>query len=479
MDVAFHGPRTGGLDFTSSLTVQQQHHPARLRDVFVLGDQHRILQVIINLLSNSLKFTATGGRVQVRIRWGDELEPDRKSPNQVAVTHLTDDVALSEKTDSQESSLHFSASDTPGLTSKPDLTDSNGKTQPSVTTKSDTIPPSPLNETTQLYMFTFEVEDTGRGIPQDMKEKIFEPFVQVDSSFSKEFGGTGLGLSICSQLAKLMKGTISVESIEGVGSTFRLRIPLKYISDRVPSTRSESTRPISRAPSADSSTNSGGGKSSHRNSLSSVLAHDTDATTSHGVENHRCDIQPRLVGLSTPFFPPIPNPNSTKSTTPTTVIATTSTNAKQMAIQQAKADKAKIASSNDSNKIAVLVADDNATNVEVVRRMLKLEKINNVAIARDGREAYEIVKASMEQNRRFDVIFMDVQMPNIDGIQSTKLIRNMGYAAPIVALTAFSEESNRKACMESGMDEFLAKPIRRSALKSVLTKFATIYEEKG
>lgn len=64
-------------------------------------------------------------------------------------------------------------------------------------------------------------------------------------------------------------------------------------------------------------------------------------------------------------------------------------------------------------------------------------------------------------------------------IQSTRLIREMGYVALIVALTAFSEESNRKECMESGMDEFLAKPIRTSAIKSVLVKFATIYEENS
>jgi osomolarity two-component system sensor histidine kinase SLN1 len=83
----------------------------------------------------------------------------------------------------------------------------------------------------------------------------------------------------------------------------------------------------------------------------------------------------------------------------------------------------------------------------------------------------------MAENQQFDLIFMDIQMPNLDGLQSTRLIRKMGYGAPIVALTAFSEESNVKECMESGMDEFLSKPIRRPALKNVLTKFATIPEE--
>ena len=128
-------------------------------------------------------------------------------------------------------------------------------------------------------------------------------------------------------------------------------------------------------------------------------------------------------------------------------------------------------------KLRVLVADDNSTNIEVVSRMLKLEEIYDVTIAKDGQEAYDLVKATMENNERFDVIFMDIQMPNLDGLESTRLIRKMGYSAPIVALTAFSEESNVKECMESGMDEFLSKPIRRPALKQVLKKFATIEEE--
>lgn len=84
----------------------------------------------------------------------------------------------------------------------------------------------------------------------------------------------------------------------------------------------------------------------------------------------------------------------------------------------------------------------------------------------------------MSNGLRFDLVFMDVQMPNVDGIQSTKLIREMGFSAPIVALTAFAEKSNEDECMASGMDYFLAKPIRRPALKQVLKKYcATIPEE--
>ncbi len=170
------------------------------------------------------------------------------------------------------------------------------------------------------------------------------------------------------------------------------------------------------------------------------------------------DQQPRLVGLSQPFFATAPNRRLSKED-------------QMAAIDRAMANKA------GQGKLRVLVADDNSTNIEVVSRLLKLEDIYDVTIAKDGQEAYDLVKANMENNQNFDVIFMDVQMPNLDGLQSTRLIRKMGYSAPIVALTAFSEESNVKECMESGMNEFLSKPIRRPALKQVLAKFATIPEE--
>lgn len=106
-------------------------------------------------------------------------------------------------------------------------------------------------------------------------------------------------------------------------------------------------------------------------------------------------------------------------------------------------------------------------------------KLTDVTIAKDGQEALDMVRESMESGQRFNLVFMDVQMPNLDGIQSTKRIREIGFSAPIVALTAFAEESNIKDCYDSGMDFFLPKPIRRPELKKVLRKYCpTIREEE-
>lgn len=120
--------------------------------------------------------------------------------------------------------------------------------------------------------------------------------------------------------------------------------------------------------------------------------------------------------------------------------------------------------------------------------MLKLEDIYDVTVAKDGQEALDLVKESMSTKSDnpqsphagkgpYNLIFMDVQMPNLDGLQSTKLIRDLGYRAPIVALTAFAEESNVKDCLDSGMNFFLSKPIRRPALKKVLKEYCAPIQE--
>ncbi|KAL2159095.1 hypothetical protein VTH06DRAFT_2854 [Thermothelomyces fergusii] len=423
----------------------------RLKDMCLWGDQHRILQVIINLVSNSLKFTPPGGMVSLRIRCVGEVE----QPSDDSRTSSFSKTASSSRAGRTRHRVGSGSTNSASSKGPPYLPVSsiNGgtalainpaepKPAPQIYIRERSPTPPPPNAKT--YLFEFEVEDTGPGIPEHMQEKIFEPFVQGDPGLSKKYGGTGLGLSICSQLATLMGGHITLKSTLGVGTTFTMQIPLKYVKDRASSTASSSME--SRPPSVGSM--EGDARSSAQRN-STEIQHQPAAAPI-------LDQQPRLVGLSQPFFASAPNRLSED--------------------QIAAIDRA-MATKSGQGKLRVLVADDNSTNIEVVSRLLKLEDIYDVTIAKDGQEAYELVKANMEKNQHFDVIFMDIQMPNLDGLQSTRLIRKMGYSAPIVALTAFSEESNVRECMESGMNEFLSKPIRRPALKQVLAKFATIPEE--
>jgi osomolarity two-component system sensor histidine kinase SLN1 len=218
------------------------------------------------------------------------------------------------------------------------------------------LSPPLLNARTLI--FEFEVEDTGPGIPPAQQKKVFEPFVQGDLGLSKKYGGTGLGLSICSQLATLMKGTINLQSVEGQGSTFTMRIPLKFIKERADSTASSSVH------------------GSHRNSLNhdpsqphtphtpKRAGSDSDLSVHSapppgatlGAAFDQPASKPRLVGLSQPFFatsPPLETPK-----------------AQLEAMERVAAEATR-----SGGKVRVLVAEDNKVNQEVVLRMLKLEEI--------------------------------------------------------------------------------------------------------
>ncbi|KAK2625748.1 hypothetical protein QTJ16_005060 [Diplocarpon rosae] len=421
----------------------------RLKDLFLWGDQHRILQVIINLVSNSLKFTPEGGRVEVRIKClgGTETLSDgsRNSLGSKYGSQRNSRIRNHKEpgsNTSQTSQLPSSPSQPVGTALLINPMDPKATSRLHCQERPHT--PPPLNS--RMLVFQFEVEDTGPGIPEQLKDRVFEPFVQGDLGLSKKYGGTGLGLSICSQLAGLMGGNITLADVEPHGSNFTMRLPLKHIKSRAASTSSSDIHG-SRPPSTYS--NDG-------NRPTSKIS--GDASPNREFEK---DSQPRLVGLSQPFF---------ASASPHSV-----TPSKDPENQLAKLSKAAV--KKPGSKFRVLVAEDNLINIEIVLRMLKLEDIYDVVVAKDGQEAYDQVRESMSKGEFFDLIFMDVQMPKLDGLQSTRLIRQMGYSAPIVALTAFAEESNVKDCYDSGMDMFLSKPIRRPALKQVLKKFATIPEE--
>ncbi|KAI9742294.1 MAG: Histidine kinase [Claussenomyces sp. TS43310] len=455
-------PETLGLSSGKPLPTLGPAGTGRMKDMRLWGDQHRILQVLINLVSNSLKFTPEGGRVEVRIKYLGEAEGSHEGsrnslaskPGSQRPSRNRHRVGSDSNKSTQSKNPSISSSTKP-LGTALLINPMDPKTaQTHVQVRERSMTPPPINART--LTFEFEVEDTGPGIAPALQERVFEPFVQGDLGLSKKYGGTGLGLSICSQLAGLMGGQIGLQSAVGVGTTFNMRIPLKFVKERASSTTS-SSRQGSRSSSIAGKDEP---RSSHRGSAEISGAPNPTLTPSAPMTYEK-DPQPRLVGLSQPFFAASPSGPSSGTA----------------AKDQLAALDAVAANKSPTGKIRVLVAEDNLVNQEVVLRMLKLEDIYDVTVAKDGQEAYDMVKASMDAGTMYNLIFMDIQMPNLDGLQSTRLIRQMGYSAPIVALSAFSEESNVKECIDSGMDMFLSKPIRRPALKQVLKKFAPIPEE--
>ena len=349
-------------------------------DMVLYGDQHRILQVMINLVSNSLKFTPEHGKVEVRIRCVAETS-NLESPS-----------SLKSEAKGYLRSRYFSPF---SANNSPDHA-------------SDTLN-HPIEERISAgpelrqLTFQFEVEDNGPGIPHHLHRRIFDPFVQGDLGLNRKYGGTGLGLSICAQLSRIMGGDILLESEEGEGATFTLRIPLRFVKEQAHSTHNSST-PGSRTPSVLSleDFSNAARTPSNQGSLKSE-------SVAPGFE--KSDIQPRLVGLSQPFFTPTV-PSSAPS--PPSKLSQPGQNADEIV--------------ENPKKIHVLVAEDNTVNQEVVRRydrqvsllsnvhsltltrMLALEDVYDVTMVKDGQEAYDTVKSHMERGNVFDLIFMDIQV---------------------------------------------------------------------
>ncbi|MDX8382951.1 MAG: ATP-binding protein, partial [Ghiorsea sp.] len=235
-------------------------------------------------------------------------------------------------------------------------------------TKEGTVTLKVLHQQTEnnISMVHFAVSDTGIGLSEQGKKRLFQPFSQADSSTTRKYGGTGLGLSICARLIALMKGEIILESELGKGSTFSFSIPL----------------PIA-AP---------------------------------------------LVQRSSPSSP-----------------------GKALKYHDAK----------------VLLVEDNAVNQRVAS--LHLKKMGIAPdVKQNGQEAVDAV-----QEQGYDIIFMDCQMPVMDGFVATERIRAFeaekdNQHQTIVAMTANAMKGDKERCLAAGMDDYLSKPISAAALSKVL-----------
>lgn len=387
----------------------------RLKDMRLWGDQHRILQVIINLVSNSLKFTPEHGTVDVKIRCLGDIERSPARSDGVNTNRSSTASASGSRPGSKDRKprarhtyLQRSGSDSYSTISRAPSSQDVGRPMGTALLINPMDPkaaqmhiqvreraPTPPPANARILLFEFSVSDTGPGMSAALQERVFEPFVQGDLGLNRKFGGTGLGLSICSQLATLMGGHITLKSEEGLGSTFTMQIPLKFVDERPSSVassphRTSSERPRTRladTPVMDAQ------EGLARNGTASLTV-DTAAVTA--------DNGPRLIGLSQPFF----------ATSPTAAKHTHSASEGPESTDEQMAALDRVAAKDvaPGSKIRVLVAEDNLVNQEVVRRMLKLEDVYDVTIAKDGQEAYEMVKASMETGPVFNLIFMDIQV---------------------------------------------------------------------
>jgi len=335
-----------------------------------------------------------------------------------------------------------------------------------------------------------EVVDSGPGISPEHQARLFNPFTQADASIARRFGGTGLGLNIARELARLMGGRIEVRSTLGAGSSFALLVPLQVDSQAL-----EWHKPARRTDVVLATANRG--LERHLKSLLYELKVDpvsipalpddaelapcrlllVDAPLLQAVDLRRwLEGHARagrrvvvLTPLGTDAVVGLPDdalllykPVRRKALEAVLGTLTAHTDALAEADDAASPKKT-------LDGLHVLVAEDNPVNQVVVQAMLA-ELGATCVIAGNGQEALDCIAAE-----RFDVVLMDMHMPELDGLSATRALREREQQTgaprmPVIAMTANAESDDGAACLTAGMDGFLSKPFGLAQLRRCLTR---------
>ena len=225
----------------------------------------------------------------------------------------------------------------------------------------------------------FDIVDTGIGMSEQQIERVFEPFVQADTSTTRKFGGTGLGLTISRRLTKMLGGDVSIESTLGEGSVFSVTISIGPLKD--------------------------------------------------------------VTMIDGPI------------------------EAQTLSIQCEKRNNPK----GQDNKLQcnILLAEDGPDNQKLISFLLRKAGAD-VTVADNGQIALDLALVARDEGRPFDVILMDMQMPVLDGYESTDQLRQAGYTGPIIALTAHAMSSDRAKCLDAGCNDYATKPINKASLIALI-----------
>ena len=360
----------------------------------------------------------------------------------------------------------------------------------------------------------FSVKDTGIGILEDRQETIFYAFEQADGSTSRRFGGTGLGLAVSAQLVELMGGRIWVESKEGQGSTFHFTAHFTFQPDEkktyelMPDIDLSGMRVLV---VDDNATN----RQIIQEILESwrmfpVVASGTDEAQKYFVQKQQSGVPFELVlidsqmpesdGFSlvrwindqgTPgcnvimmlthssfrnrvdFEQMGVKASVTKPIRPSDLLAAIMV---ALGVEKLKPEpSAKPADQEPGNggrSLRILVAEDTPFNQKFITRLLTRWG-HNAVVVENGREALEAFS-----NDKFDLVLMDVQMPEMDGFEATTAIRGLekqtGRHIPIIAMTAHAMKGDRERCLEAGMDEYVSKPISSDTFFKAIQTLAPV-----
>ena len=363
-------------------------------------------------------------------------------------------------------------------------------------------------------LFTCAVEDSGIGIPADQQDAVFEHFQQVDTSTTRSQGGTGLGLAIVRELVSLMDGTVELHSKLGEGSTFRVLLPLELAEDSRPEPMLRAELGGQRVLVVDDhrvnrlvlrelltrwglqvSECAAGTRAlillreaAERDEPYALAILDYHMPKMDGLELARAiKADPRLrdtvllMCSSVTHRVPVPTLQAAgcsaflvkpvhQSDLMNALTTAWSHRGVPDELPFTRADTPRPLAPTPSFELRVLVVEDNVVNQKVAQRML-MDLGCRVDVASTGREALDLVELAP-----YDMVFMDVQMPELDGLQATTEIRRReaGSAGhvPIVAMTAHAMPRDRERCLAAGMDDYVSKPVQRRELARVLREHA-------
>jgi two-component system sensor histidine kinase/response regulator len=360
----------------------------------------------------------------------------------------------------------------------------------------------------------FLVKDTGIGIPQDKMVRLFHPFTQGDASVTRKYGGTGLGLSIFKQLAEMMEGEIGVESEEGRGSSFWITLPLTKqtaVVEKKPEVHSDiaGTRILVVDDNA-----------ANRMVLAGMLEtwncyHDEAFDASSAMEKlHAAAAKgvPFRIALLDMFMPGMDgealgrriNDDPVLRNTLLVMISSVGKRGDALRLERAgfsayltkpvkqsllydclitvlnrkRDDRSSYnrittrhtVAETRKKKVRILLSEDNTVNQKVTLKILEKMGYHADAVA-NGLEVLKALEAIP-----YTLVLMDVQMPEMDGMEATRQIRKGGLPIrnpdiPIIALTANAMKKDREMCLDAGMNDYLAKPIHPEELAEVIARW--------
>src|SRR5665648_314278 len=371
-----------------------------------------------------------------------------------------------------------------------------------------------IEETNGFATIKFEVRDTGIGINEVDAEKLFKPFAQADSSTTRKFGGTGLGLAITRELVTIMEGAVGLESVPGQGSTFYFTAQFEIINEKTACCEyaslenvnvlivddNDNNRKIVRSYLEDAGCIVMEAQSGDK-AIAAIL---NNAYTENKIQLVLADYQmPGMDGyeLATTL-------NTIPSTKDLKLILLTSaaqeddaTKAKEqgfsgyltkpirrgellncmaivLGLKRDTEERQQVVTiythrENQSGlKPKILLVEDNEVNRKLIIAMLKSHDMT-CDVAMDGKEAYQVVL-----KKDYDIVFMDCQMPVMDGFEATGRIRNAEGSnkhTKIIAMTANAMAGDRAKCLRVGMDEYISKPIDSEIMFKMIEE-TTVHE---